>query len=696
MSTRLFYMELLKIILNDGVYTLDGFNVSVENWKEMLQNTRVFDDKSLEMVKQWYYEENHASSSKRVIAKYYHHELLSTSYNDIVVGLGKRILKHLNRYEIECDSDKDCFWIIVFDGWYKENCFIWKLKDNICKALEELHYVDDEGTSRPRFWLFPSDLEYYNIYGAFEKYNELYWRQNLNNINVGDRVFIYTGKPESKISFYCEVLEVNATQEQTTAINNSEFYLKDESIQECYVKLKLLKRIYDYRFNLKQLARHGMKGRIQSQQEIKGSALEFILDMINYCYLDIKDIEDNIEKFKLANLEEKQKIFNNCESKRQEFIKRFPIDEIHKISLNDYCLGLGTNDNFCYFLETILKDSGSIKGGSAQKFGVFYSKDNGRFEVVGKWSQSGNEVEALENIKNSISELLKAGKVYDLFTLEKNKLAVVVKGKILASYYPKQYIGIFGDEDFDHFFYKLGVPFDSKVSPVRKQYQLLKLKQENKVFDSLSFDEFVSFLYIMYGQDLLAKKKETNKRNASGFHIETSNPERTTQKSTKKILVKEDYNFVGNSKNERTLRKKGPIDFESLQKKRTEVGRSGELLVLEYETELLRKCGSKKLPYHIALTDPSAGYDIISYDEKGNIKYIEVKTRKAKNTTELDFFITANEREKFETLDGYVIYFVSDLNSATPKLRVVTKEIYEKLELEPIAFHVKANIKVID
>ena len=51
--------------------------------------------------------------------------------------------------------------------------------------------------------------------------------------------------------------------------------------------------------------------------------------------------------------------------------------------------------------------------------------------------------------------------------------------------------------------------------------------------------------------------------------------------------------------------------------------------------------------------------------------------------------------ENFETLKGYVIYFVSDLNSATPKLRVVTKEIYEKLELEPIAFHVKADIKVI-
>ena len=38
----------------------------------------------------------------------------------------------------------------------------------------------------------------------------------------------------------------------------------------------------------------------------------------------------------------------------------------------------------------------------------------------------------------------------------------------------------------------------------------------------------------------------------------------------------------------------------------------------------------KLRPYHIALADPSSGYDIISYDENGKIKCIEVKTRKAK------------------------------------------------------------------
>lgn len=687
-------MEILKVNLVEGVYTLEGFNVTINEWKKMLQDSSVFDNKSLEMVKQWYYEEGHFSSSKIMTAKY-HPELANTPYNGIVVGLGRRILKHLKRYEIERASDNEAFWVTVFDGWHEGNYFIWKLKKDICKALEELNYVGDSVVERPRFWVFPCDSKFYNIYGAFERYDELYWRQNLTNIKVGDKVFIYVSKPESKLSFYCEVLEINKSANEASSIDDSDFYIGDDDRRDKYTKLKLLKRLYDDRFNLKQLQRFGIKGNIQSQQELNGETLDFVLNMLNYRYLDIKELEDNIEVFKLAHLKEEQTKFKACELERQKFIKRFPIEETYKITLKDYCLGLDTNDNFCYFLETRLKTSGSIKGGSAQKFGVFYSRDNSRFEMLPKWSKNKNEIEALENIKNSIAEVIKAGKDYDLHTLENNKLAIVVKGKILASYYPEQYLGIFGDEDFDHFFYKLGVPFNKRLSPVRKQYQLLKLKQESKVFDSLTFDEFMSFLYTMYGQDLLAKKKEDNKRNFKRNDGTTEEQEDVESKPLKKKLIKEDYDFVGNSKVERTVTRKGPVDFESLQKKRTAVGYSGEMLVLEYETELLRKNGSKLRPYHIALTDPSAGYDIISYDESGNIKYIEVKTRKAKNTSKLDFFITANEKEKFETLEGYVIYFVSDLNSDNPKLRVVTKEIYEKLELEPIAFHVKADIKVI-
>ena len=118
-------MKTVQIIENDGVFTLEDFDVEISKWKEMLQDASVFDDKSLTMVKQWYYEDGHSSSSKIMTTKYYP-SLSNTPYNGIVVGLGKRILKYLKCYEIERENDSDCFWITVFDGWYENNCFIWR------------------------------------------------------------------------------------------------------------------------------------------------------------------------------------------------------------------------------------------------------------------------------------------------------------------------------------------------------------------------------------------------------------------------------------------------------------------------------------------------------------------------------------------------------------------------------------------
>lgn len=685
-------MIVLKKEYENNFYTLPGFDVSVDEWKRMLQDSSIFDDNSLNMVKIWYYEPDHAASSK-IMTKKYRPELANSPYNGVVVGLGKRVLRYLKRYEIEREDDSDSYWVTIFDGWVDKGLFIWRLKDNIAKALEELNYVGKESQSRPRYWLFPSNLEQYNVYGAFEAFNELYWRQNLTNIKVGDKVFIYTSHPESKISFYCEVMETNVVAEQASCIDDSIFWInKTPFSKEKYVKIKLLKRIYDDRFNRKQLNRNGINGNLQGQQEIAGEGLNFILDLIDYCYLNINELESNIEVFKLAYAEEHQPKFKSCENERQLFLKRFPIENIGKITLKDYCLGLGVDDNFCYFLETRLKESGSIRGGSAHKFGVFYSKKHNSFEVVKKWSKTGNAIEALENIKKCISAVIQAGDLYDFYSLENNPLAIVLKGKILATYYPNKYIGIFGNEDFNHFLYKLGVPHNPKISPVRKQYQLLKLKQENKVFSSLSFYEFMVFLYTMYGQDLLAEKKEANRRSAplTGNEIEQDELPVTNQR-----LVLQDYNFVENIIPQKTNRRKGPTDFDELQKRRTRIGLKGEELVIKYEEEFLLSCGSKYKPEHIARTDPSAGYDIISYDKDGNIKYIEVKTKKAKTDDTLDFYISANERDKFVNLKGYVIYFVSDLNSVTPKLRIITKEIYDQLEFEEIAYRVKAKIEVI-
>ena len=62
--------------------------------------------------------------------------------------------------------------------------------------------------------------------------------------------------------------------------------------------------------------------------------------------------------------------------------------------------------------------------------------------------------------------------------------------------------------------------------------------------------------------------------------------------------------------------------------------------------------------------DDSLGCDILSYEQNGTPRYIEVKTTEQKNNnSELSFFISQNELEKAKTLKNYWInqvYFTVD------------------------------------
>lgn len=58
-------------------------------------------------------------------------------------------------------------------------------------------------------------------------------------------------------------------------------------------------------------------------------------------------------------------------------------------------------------------------------------------------------------------------------------------------------------------------------------------------------------------------------------------------------------------------------------------GFSGEQLVMDYEVKRLKISGYAERIEHVSLTDDSLGYDILSFEEDGTYRYIEVKTTKA-------------------------------------------------------------------
>jgi 5-methylcytosine-specific restriction enzyme A len=127
----------------DGRYEAD-IDITVEEWKSMLQNQKIFTNVSLDMIFKWYYEIDHRATHQSIMAKY-PSNLEKSPYNGIVVGLTTRIIRYLNRFEIIGTEGNKSKFIVPFEGWhedYKEgNHFVWKLRDELVQALEELDIV---------------------------------------------------------------------------------------------------------------------------------------------------------------------------------------------------------------------------------------------------------------------------------------------------------------------------------------------------------------------------------------------------------------------------------------------------------------------------------------------------------------------------------------------------------------------------
>ena len=135
-------MERRKLSIIDGKYVVD-IDISIEEWKDMLQRDAIFYPEALNMVLQWYKQPGH-----QAVTSLTHPNYKGTPYNSIVVALGKRIITHLNRFEIEQESGMgNSYWCIPFEGWYGANGqFIWKVRDELVIAIEELGLADGAET----------------------------------------------------------------------------------------------------------------------------------------------------------------------------------------------------------------------------------------------------------------------------------------------------------------------------------------------------------------------------------------------------------------------------------------------------------------------------------------------------------------------------------------------------------------------
>jgi hypothetical protein len=262
-----------------------------------------------------------------------------------------------------------------------------------------------------------------------------------------------------------------------------------------------------------------------------------------------------------------------------------------------------------------------------------------------------------------------------------------------------------------YYLYKISM-FEEFVNRVDYPY-LLKRGRENKIPNVL---QYLSLCRIV--RDEIAKNAELIELHKtriderkyyydSSYHILTQDiiwsavhsdinfSPNADQDSATKRLIEAKRTFL--PKSDKVVLKGSFANHAENEKEKTRIGNLGESLVMQFEIECLKSYGINKAPEQISKTrGDGEGYDILSYDEEGNEKFIEVKTTsKGENTP---FYITCNELEKSKLeKDRFFLYRLYEFDEINNRAKYFARKgDLTELCINPILFKAKASDYVED
>jgi hypothetical protein len=183
------------------------------------------------------------------------------------------------------------------------------------------------------------------------------------------------------------------------------------------------------------------------------------------------------------------------------------------------------------------------------------------------------------------------------------------------------------------------------------------------------------------------KYKINNLSNATINLRNSNNAEKNPKKSSTKKLSPQ------NQEDQKHLKNKSKSN--NYNSEIIEIGELGENFILNHLMQKLKKSGKNNLANNskrMSKEYSNIGYDILSFDEKGNEMHIEVKTSTKNNNS---FYITNNEKKKFEIDKKYKIYRVINFNMDAMQGDIEIIHNYQQFlreyEIRPISFKVSLN-----
>ncbi len=197
---------------------------------------------------------------------------------------------------------------------------------------------------------------------------------------------------------------------------------------------------------------------------------------------------------------------------KQEFLDKWPIEKLEQMNIEEYT-NLDRKDSFCYWLEHITRDLGSIVGGSSYKFGFYKMAESSKAEKVSNRTNNGmyawhskygnTQEEAFATIKSIIMKIAESAQKDTLEAIDSIDLGHAYKWKIAWMYGDFNVLNVFKLDALRVIATNLGIDYTNKTPISKFHREIIKTKTDGAEYFTWSHD-----LWGQYQTRLRDVKKE--------------------------------------------------------------------------------------------------------------------------------------------------------------------------------------------
>jgi 5-methylcytosine-specific restriction protein B len=176
---------------------------------------------------------------------------------------------------------------------------------------------------------------------------------------------------------------------------------------------------------------------------------------------------------------------------RSQFLENFPIENLKNLTLEEYCIGTGERDNFCWWIERGLQPLGYYFPGSSRSYRIYWSKSNDEYSKNGILKEIEDDTEAMK----IVAEYLDKVTVNEDYNEGKKFFGPSFILKLLNTYYPDKYVPVNAVNYIKNALALFGIE-PNDLDFVQLNQRLLALHNENntKFGTDVKPHEFMRFL----------------------------------------------------------------------------------------------------------------------------------------------------------------------------------------------------------